>query len=83
MARSRKSSLSAAANRRRNTKTGRAKMKGSSFGLPKQKKYRIDDKAHARAALARVAQHGTLAQKTQVRRAVKKKFPSIKQGGKK
>jgi hypothetical protein len=74
---SRKSSLSKKTNARRNTKRGRAKMKSSSFALPGTKKYRIDDKAHARNALARVAQHGSPAEKKQVRAAVKRKYKSI------
>lgn len=74
---SRKSSLSKKTNARRNTKAGRAKMKSSSFALPGKKKYRIDDAAHARNALARVAQHGTPAEKAKVRAAVKRKYPSI------
>lgn len=75
----RKSSLSAKTNRRRNTKAGRRAMSPSQFGLPSKKKYRIDDAAHARNALARVAQHGTPAEKAQVRAAVHRKFPSIQQ----
>lgn len=39
--------------------------------------YPIHDKAHARNALARVAAHGTPAEKAKVRAAVKKKFPDI------
>jgi hypothetical protein len=72
-----KSKLPAATNARRNTKAGRAAMAASNFGLPGQKKYRIDDAAHARNALSRVAQHGTPAQKKQVRARVKAKYPSI------
>lgn len=83
MAKSRKSSLSKKANARRNTKAGRKKMSSKSFALPKQKKYRIDDKAHARNALARVSQHGSPAQKKAVRRAVVAKYPSLKKSGKK
>ncbi len=56
-------------------------MKRSTFALPKQRKYPIPDASHARNALARVAQHGTPAQKAKVRRAVKRKFPSIAVGG--
>jgi hypothetical protein len=79
-----RSGLTARANARRNTKTGRAKMASTSFALPAQKKYRIDDKAHARNALARVAQHGTAAQKKAVRAKVTAKYPSLrKTGGKK
>lgn len=45
--------------------------------------YPIPNKAHARNALARVAQHGTPAEKATVRRAVERKFPGIDVGGKK
>ena len=75
----RASKLSAKANERRNTKAGRAAMPQSSFALP-GKKYRIDDAAHARNALARVAQHGTPAEQATVKRAVKRKYPSIGKG---
>ncbi len=70
------SPLSATTNARRNTKAGRAKMPSSDFALP-GKRYRIDDPAHARNALARVAQTGTPAQRTQVKAAVARKYPSI------
>jgi len=48
------------------------------------RKYPINDKSHARNALARVAQHGTSEQKAAVRAKVHKKFPGIGQskGGK-
>ena len=44
----------------------------------KGRKYPIEDKSHARNALARVSQHGTSAQKAAVRAKVHRKFPSIK-----
>jgi len=75
---SRKSSLSKKTNARRNTKSGRKAMSSKQFALPRQKKYRIDDLAHGRNALARVSQHGSPAQKKAVRRAVLRKFPSLK-----
>ncbi|WP_448333485.1 hypothetical protein [Streptomyces sp. DSM 41534] len=75
---SRKSSLSKRTNARRNTKTGRKAMSPKSFALPRAKKYRIDDLPHARNALARVSAHGSPAQKKAVRRAVVRKFPSLK-----
>lgn len=56
----------------------RSKMKSTSFALPGKKAYPIPDKSHAQNALARVAQHGTPAQKKQVRAAVTKKYPSLK-----
>lgn len=76
-----KSSLSKATNAKRNTVAGRAALAPSNFGLPAQRKYRIDDAPHARDALARVAQNGTPAQKAQVRKAVAAKYPSIAVSG--
>ncbi len=48
-----------------------------SFVYPGKRKFPINDKAHARNALARVSQFGTPAEKKAVRSAVAKKFPSI------
>jgi hypothetical protein len=59
----------------------RKRMKSSSFALPGKRKYLIHDKAHARNALARVAQHGSPADIKKVRSAVRKRYPSIKVGG--
>ena len=56
----------------------RKRMSSKSFAIPSKRAYPINDKAHAKAALARVAQHGTPAQKKQVRAAVTKKYPSLK-----
>lgn len=39
--------------------------------------YPIEDKAHARNALARISQFGTTAEKAEVRRKVHEKYPSI------
>lgn len=63
----------------------RKRLPKSSFALPSKRKggkggYPIPDKAHARNALARVAQFGSAAQKKRVRAAVHRKFPGI--GGK-
>ena len=55
----------------------RKKLKKKSFALPGKRKYPIPDKAHARNALARVAQHGTKDEKKKVRAAVKRRFPSL------
>lgn len=44
------------------TTKGRKRMKSKQFALPKEKAYPINDKAHARNALARVAQNGTAAE---------------------
>ena len=61
----------------------RKKLKKSSFALPEERKYPIPDKAHARNALARVAQHGTKEEQKKVRNAVEKRYPSLKKSGKK
>lgn len=55
----------------------RNRLKKTSFAIPSKRAYPIHDIAHARNALARVAQHGTPAEKRQVRAAVKRKYPSI------
>jgi len=49
----------------------------TAFAIPSKKAYPINDLAHARSALARVAANGTPAEKAQVRAAVKRKFPQI------
>ena len=56
----------------------------TSFALPGKRKYPVDTKARARNALARVAQHGTPAEKKAVRSKVKRRYPSIgkSKGGK-
>jgi hypothetical protein len=53
-------------------------MKDSSFALPRQRAYPIPDLSHARMALSMVAAHGTDGEKAKVRRAVEKKYPSLK-----
>lgn len=60
----------------------RKRMPKKEFALPSKKEggkggYPINDPAHARNALARVSQHGTPAEKAEVRRKVHKKYPSI------
>jgi hypothetical protein len=57
----------------------RKQLPDSAFALP-GRRYPIHDKAHARNALARVAQHGTPAEQKRVRAAVRKRFPSIGMG---
>jgi hypothetical protein len=56
----------------------RGRLQKTSFALPGEKKYPINDISHARNALARVAQTGTPAEKKRVRAAVTKKYPSLK-----
>jgi hypothetical protein len=41
------------------------------------RRYPIEDRAHARNALARVSQHGTSAEKATVRRKVHAKYPTM------
>ena len=55
-------------------------MKASSFALPKERAYPINDIEHARLALAMVSKYGTDGEKSKVRKAVAKKYPSIKIG---
>lgn len=55
----------------------RGKLKKPSFAIPEDRKYPIHDEAHARNALARVAQHGTPEEQRRVREAVKKKHEGI------
>ncbi len=60
----------------------RKRMPRSDFALPSKREggkggYPIADKAHARNALARVAQHGSPNEKARVRGKVHAKFPSI------
>lgn len=55
----------------------RKKLSKKDFALPGKRKYPIPDKAHARNALARVAQNGTEKEQQKVRAAVRKRFPSI------
>ncbi len=61
-----------------NAKTRNA-LASSSFALP-GRRYPINDPNHARNALARVSQHGSPEEKSLVRSAVHRKFPSIGKG---
>lgn len=51
----------------------------SQFALP-GRRYPIEDKSHARNALSRVSANGTPAEKSKVRAAVHRKFPSVGKG---
>lgn len=55
----------------------REKLPANKFVFPKSRKYPIEDKSHARNALARVSQHGSPSQKAKVRSAVHSKYPGI------
>lgn len=58
------------------TAKSRKKLPSSAFAIPPDK-YPIHDEAHARNALARVAQHGSDEEKAKVRAAVKRRYPNI------
>ena len=73
------------------TATARKALPSSSFALPGKGtgpqgkgsgSYPIPDRGHARAALSRVSQYGTPAEKATVRSAVKRKYPSMGKTGK-
>jgi hypothetical protein len=57
--------------------TARKELSTKSFAEPDKRKYPIENEAHAKNALSRVSQFGTPAEKTKVRRTVKRKYPSI------
>jgi hypothetical protein len=64
------------------SQSARNKLPKNAFAIKKaagkaKGRYPIEDPAHARNALARVAQHGTPAEKAQVRSAVASKYPNI------
>lgn len=59
----------------------RNRLKNSTFAIPSKRKYPLDTIGRARNALSRVAQHGTTTEKTKVKRAVKRKYPSIQVTG--
>lgn len=58
------------------TNSGRKHIKEENFALP-GRRYPIHDAAHARNALARVAQNGSPEEQAAVKRAVHKKYPSL------
>lgn len=57
----------------------RSALNSKDFVFPAERKYPIEDKNHARNALARVSQHGSSEQKAKVRAAVHNKYPTIGQ----
>ena len=65
------------------TSKQRNRLPASDFAEPKQRKYPVNNRSHAKNALARVAQHGTASEKAKVRKKVSAKYPSIAIGGKK
>ena len=59
------------------TPARREQLASKSFAMPKERKYPIEDAAHARNALARVSQFGSPEEKRQVRAAVHRKYPGM------
>lgn len=55
----------------------RNKLKSSSFVFPGSRRYPIEDVGHAKDALARVSENGSASEKTKVRAAVRRKYPSM------
>lgn len=60
------------------TAKARKAIPSGDFALP-GRRYPVEDKAHARNALARVSQFGSAAEKAKVRAKVRSKFPAIGQ----
>ena len=54
----------------------------SAFAYPSQRKYPINDKAHARAALSQAAKSSTFGTYSHVAARVRARYPSITTGGK-
>lgn len=63
------------------TTKARNEIPSKDFALP-GRRYPIEDKSHARNALARVSQHGDSEEKSEVRSKVHNKFPQIGKGKK-
>jgi hypothetical protein len=55
----------------------RRKLPVSDFAEPGKRKYPVNDKGHAKAALSRVEHNGTPAEKKAVVAKVRKKFPGM------
>jgi len=60
----------------------RKKLPKSDFAVPGKRAYPVNDKAHARNALARASQYATPSVKKAVKAKVAKKFPGIAVSGK-
>jgi len=56
----------------------RQRLPDSAFAIPEERKYPIHDEAHAKNALARVAQFGTPEERRRVREAVYRRYPHLK-----
>lgn len=56
-------------------------VKRSTFGLPAKRKYPFNTRRRARAALSFISRYGTSAQKADVRRRVKHRWPTMQVAG--
>ena len=56
---------------------GRQNLSSEDFAIPETRQYPIPDISHARNALARVSQHGTLVESQRVMQAVYTKYPEL------
>lgn len=68
--------------RKKSTAKGVKRLKSSSFAYPKTRKYPINTKKRARAALAYAARSDTAGSYSHVAKKVRKKYPGITIGGK-
>lgn len=69
--------------KQKSTAKGVKRLKSSSFAYPKTRKYPINTRKRARAALAYAARSDTAGSYSTVAAKVRKKYPGIKLGGKK
>tara|TARA_R110002020_G_scaffold30453_4_gene95969 strand:- start:2400 stop:2594 length:195 start_codon:yes stop_codon:yes gene_type:complete len=58
------------------TTNKRNRMRASSFALPEQRAYPINDKAHARNALSRL-HNATPAEQKKIKAAIKSRYPGL------
>src|SRR5215467_11825357 len=63
------------------TATQRHDLPSSDFAFPDREGYPVPDRGHAQAALSRVSQQGTPAEKKKVRAFVHRKYPDMDAGG--
>jgi len=68
--------------KRKSTAKGTKRLKSSDFVYPKTRKYPINTKKRARAALSYAARSDTAGSYSTVAKKVRRKYPGIKIGGK-
>ena len=59
------------------TTARRRRLPDSAFAIPERREYPIDTRSRGRAALARVAHDGTLAEQRRVAEAVHRRYPTM------